>query len=83
MRYNDSRIPTSPTDANAYLSFWSIIGGSSTPANSTIYWVKIEEGDVATEWSAAPEDSVSANVSTNDFSWKFSPTGGMYMWNGP
>ena len=81
MKYNDSRIPTSPTDANAYLSFWSIIGGSSTPANSTIYWVKIEEGDVATEWSAAPEDSMSAYVN-NNFSWQFSPTEGIKMWNG-
>jgi hypothetical protein len=37
---------------------------------------------VATIWSPAQEDFTQANVS-NDYSWKFSPTDGMFMWNGP
>jgi hypothetical protein len=47
----------------------------------TLKSLKLEEGKTATVWSAAPEDSLSANVN-NNFSWKFDPKEGMYIWNG-
>ena len=49
--------------------------------------IKLEEGTVATPWCLADEDLMEehgflpASVD-NDFSWKFSPTEGMYIWNG-
>ena len=52
--------------------------------NSTVkFWdFKIEEGSIATPWCLSDEDAVQTNVNTNNFSWKFSPTEGMFMWNG-
>lgn len=45
--------------------------------------MKLEEGSQATTWSVAPEDpSLAPSVNTNDFSWKFSPNDGLYMYNG-
>jgi hypothetical protein len=45
---------------------------------------KLERGKTATQWSAAIEDNfVSTDINTNNFSWKFSPTEGLFMWNGP
>jgi hypothetical protein len=45
--------------------------------------IKLEKGIIATDWCAAvDENAMSANVS-NAYSWRFSPTQGMYMWNGP
>ena len=47
------------------------------------FWdFKVEEGTVATGWAASTEGLVSSNVNTNNFSWKFSPSEGMFMWNG-
>ena len=44
--------------------------------------IKLEKGTVATEWCAAEEDAMNSNVNTNNFSWKFSNSEGMLMWNG-
>ena len=44
--------------------------------------LKLEKGTVATDWCPADEDNVSASVD-GDFSWLFSPTEGVKMWNGP
>ena len=39
----------------------------------------MEIGKRATAWTLAPEES---NVNSSNYSWKFSPREGMYMWNG-
>ena len=59
---------------------WRLFGGDAKTAY--IYAPKLEYGQSATEWCAADEDAVQASVNTNDFSWKFSPSEGMFMWNG-
>lgn len=59
---------------------WGLFGGDYREVQ--IYGPKLEKGNKATDWTPAPEEQVSANVD-NDFSWKFSPTNGMFMWNGP
>lgn len=43
--------------------------------------IKLEEGSYATPWSPFPGESASLDTCGN-YSWKFSPSEGMYMWNG-
>lgn len=46
--------------------------------------VQLQVGDTATAWKKPQKPvGMSDNVSTNDFSWKFSSTEGMFMWDGP
>ena len=49
--------------------------------NQTISGLKLEKGDKASAWTPAPEDTLASNVS-NSYSWKFSPTNGIKMWQG-
>lgn len=58
-----------------------IVGRNDTANNIYIRAVKLEKGNKATAWTPAPEDQINSNVN-NEFSWKFSPTEGMFMWNG-
>lgn len=45
--------------------------------------IMVEQGSRASAiWSPSAEDSVVSNVNTNDFSWLFSPSDGLFMWNG-
>jgi hypothetical protein len=47
--------------------------------------IKLEKGSTATEWCAADEDLIDGLLPAsvdNDFSWEFSPTRGLYMYNG-
>lgn len=39
---------------------------STTTATSTIEWIKLEEGNKATDWTPAPEDTVNSLNSLND-----------------
>ena len=74
----------SPSDdlTNAEISFWQYNNSSETVVgNCEIKWVKIEKGVYSSDWSPAPEDLVSTNVN-NNYSWLFSPSNGMFMWNG-
>lgn len=63
---------------------WLAFDGGDTTTNNapSVKNVKVELGNVATPWSDAAQDRLQANVSTPNFSWKFSPTEGMYMWDG-
>lgn len=45
--------------------------------------VQLEEGTRATEWSPHKGEENVLDVNSNDFSWLFSKTAGMKMWNGP
>lgn len=56
-------------------------GTYSEYADSLVYVkeLKLEEGPSATQWSVP---ALLSDVNTNDFSWSFSPTDGMFMWNG-
>ena len=49
---------------------------------ASIEWIKIEKGSLGTPWSAAPEDSMQSNINNNSYSWRFSTTDGINMWNG-
>ena len=56
-------------------------GSNNTDTIAFNIWeIKIEEGNIATKWTPAPVEDL-LNID-NNFSWKFSPTEGMYMWNG-
>lgn len=59
--------------------------GSTNGSAAALYItnLKVEKGSSATDWCPADEDgnAMQADVS-NDFSWKFSPTDGLFMWNG-
>lgn len=43
--------------------------------------IKLETGSIATMWCPSTEDAMAPSVS-GDYSWKFSSTTGMYMYNG-
>ena len=43
---------------------------------------QLEEGIRATEWSPSKEEENVLDVNSNNFSWLFSKTEGMKMWNG-
>ena len=53
---------------------------TSTAIDFDIWDVKLELGDVATNWT--PYTGNTMNVPGN-YSWQFSPTTGIKMWNGP
>lgn len=44
--------------------------------------LKIEEGTLATGWRKSSRENMSCEANTNNYSWKFSPTEGMFMWGG-
>ena len=55
----------------------------STPVTYKLWNIKLEKGDVATSYvKAGVDESGDLNAVSNNFSWKFSPTEGMFMWNG-
>ena len=56
--YYPGREPSSPTDSYARLVFYRFPNNGTVTANSTIYWVKVEKGNKATDWTPAPEDPV-------------------------
>ena len=66
-------------------------GNTTSPNNynSSIHHVKLEKGTTATDWCKSDDDLVAesrdgllpASVD-NNFSWTFSPTSGLYMYNG-
>lgn len=55
--------------------------GSSRVYEASIEWIKIEKGNLGTDWSPAPEDLIAADVN-NQFSWNFSPVTGLRLWKG-
>jgi hypothetical protein len=61
-----------------------IIGDESSSESASreayIYAPKLEKGYIATDWDDGV-DLLKASVN-NSFSWKFSPSEGMFMWNG-
>lgn len=87
MRYYEGKEPTvNPVYANVNLyRFDSQNVGNQTSTttfgNTTIHWVKIEKGEVSTPWCLAQQEQQSNSVNGN-YSWKFSPTEGIKMWDG-
>lgn len=84
-RYYGTLQLTNPPINNKITLFRLYPNKDSLPVEVYITDIKLEYGDAATEWSPSDEElpnaPMKANVS-NNFSWKFSPTEGMYMWNG-
>jgi hypothetical protein len=47
-----------------------------------VVWdLKVEEGTTATKW-VQPYDDQMLNTATGSYSWQFSPSKGIKMWNG-
>jgi hypothetical protein len=44
--------------------------------------LKLEKGSEASSWCLDSVSTFSPNLSSNNFSWKFSPTQGMFIWDG-
>jgi hypothetical protein len=44
--------------------------------------LKLERGSKPSPWYLDTSSTFSSNLNSNNFSWKFSPTEGMFMWNG-
>lgn len=49
---------------------------------SSIEKIKLEKGTMATEWSEHDKNSINMSANYNNFSWLFSPSTGITMWNG-
>ena len=64
------------TETRAMLAFY---GTYNTGRTIAVKNLKLEIGAQATEWCPSVEET---NVSSNNYSWKFSPTEGIKMWNG-
>lgn len=77
-RYSVTFTPTNSlaTETRAMLAFY---GTYNTGRTIAVKNLKLEIGAQATDWCPAIEET---NVSSNTYSWKFSPTEGMFMWNG-
>lgn len=50
---------------NVYVAFYWYPSGGDRTGNATVNWVKVEEGNKATDWTPAPED-VDSNISSLD-----------------
>ena len=65
---------------NNYLNLYAYREDQSgTP--STVKWIKLEKSPYRTPYSDG-NNKISSNINTNNYSWKFSPTEGIKMWNG-
>ena len=60
-KYTKNRTPQDNIDF-AIADFYRYPNDGSITSNSTVHWVKIEEGNIATDWTPAPED-VDADIS--------------------
>lgn len=72
MSYYPGRVPTDPTETNAAISFYRQPNNGTVTGDTTIYWVKMERGNMATDWTPAPEDAVETLENT---SVRIDPTG--------
>lgn len=59
MGYSSGRFPTENASF-AFAEIYRFPNDGTVTGESTIHWVKIEEGNVATDWTPAPEDAVAA-----------------------
>ena len=62
------------------ITFFKIKKQSNTQV--TFCKAKLELGNSATDWSPAPEEADPLNVNSSNYSWLFSKTEGLKMWNG-
>lgn len=55
---------------------------SENQSNPKFQNIKLESGPQMTIWSNPDDARQRSNVNTSSYSWRFSPTDGMFMWNG-
>ena len=69
----------STTDTSDFYVFAYIVQNGTAQFRN----LKLEYGNSATAWVPSSSDkTIASNINTNNFSWRFSPTEGMFMWDG-